>query len=77
MSDVIVTTKHLFTIPSFSTRRGFCRGKSREWAEAHGIDWREFVRDGIPAARLEETGDALAIALVSWARECESKGMVG
>ena len=59
-----VTTRHLFTIPGYSRRRGFCRDKSRAWAKRHGLDWREFVRNGIDAAELEKTGDAFALALV-------------
>lgn len=70
MRDVIVTRHHLFTIPGFSTRSGFCRGQSREWFRRHGLDWTDFVRNGIAASRLEATGDGLALALVKWAREC-------
>lgn len=73
---MIVTTQHLFTIPGFSRRRGFCRSGARSWFQRHGLDWKEFVRDGIDAARLEATGDGLACALVRWARECESKAVV-
>lgn len=69
MSDLIVTTADLFTIPGFSRRRGFCRGKSREWAERHGIDWKSFKREGIGADVLLATGDGFAIALVAWARK--------
>lgn len=68
-----VTTRHLFTIPGYSARRGFCRGQSREWARRHGLDWRAFVKQGIDAEALEATGDGLALALVKWARECEAK----
>ena len=68
-----VTTRHLFTIPGYSPRRGFCRGQSREWARRHGFDWRDFVRNGIEAERLEATGDGFALALVRWARECEQQ----
>lgn len=67
---MIVTTEHLFTIPGFSRRRGFCRGKSRDWFHAHGLDWEAFVRSGIEAETLEATGDGLALALVQWARTC-------
>lgn len=74
MSDLIVTTRHLFTIPGYSRRRGFCRGQSRAWFERHGLDWRAFVRDGIPAAQMEATGCGLAAALVEWARKCEAEG---
>ena len=67
---MIVTARHLFTSPGYSKRRGFCRGKSREWFRAHGLDWRDFVRHGIAAETLEATGDGLALALVAWARAC-------
>lgn len=70
---MIVTTKHLFTIPGFTARSGFCRGGSKQWFAAHGLDWADFVRNGIPAERMEATGDALGLALVAWARECEAK----
>jgi hypothetical protein len=67
---VIVTTRHLFTVPGFSKRQGFCRGGARRWAQAHGIDWKDFVRNGIDSERLAATGDAFALALVKWAGEC-------
>lgn len=70
---MIVTTKHLFTIPGFTARSGFCRGGSKQWFAAHGLDWADFVRNGIPAERMEATGDALGLALVAWARECAAK----
>jgi hypothetical protein len=70
---VIVTTRHLFTIPGHSTRPGFCRGKSRAWAARNGLDWKDFVRNGIPAETLEATGDGMALALVEWARKCEAQ----
>ncbi len=72
-ADLIVTTRHLFTVPGFSKRSGFCRGKSRDWFRAHGLDWADFVRNGIAAERLIATGDGLALALVAWARECEAR----
>jgi hypothetical protein len=70
---VIVTTQHLFTVPGFSKRPGFCRDGARRWARAHGFDWRDFARNGVEAERLEATGDALALALVRHARECEAQ----
>lgn len=73
MSDLIVTTTHLFTIPGFSKRRGFCRGKAKAFCARHGLDWREFVRVGVSAEVLEATGDGMALALVAWARECEAR----
>lgn len=70
---MIVTTRHVFTIRGFNTRPGFCRDGSKAWARTQGIDWGDFVRNGIESERLEATGDAFALALVAWARECESQ----
>lgn len=70
-SGLIVTTRHLFTVPGHNKRCGFCRSGTREWAKRQGLDWSDFVRNGIPAERLEATGDALALAVVAWARKCE------
>lgn len=71
---LIVTTRHMFTIPGFSTRRGFCRGQAKAWAARQGLDWADFVRNGIDAELLLATGDGFAIALVDWARKCEEQG---
>jgi len=71
---VIVTKHHLYTIPGFSVRRGFCRDGARRWFAAHGLDWRAFVTNGIDSEALSATGDGLALALVAWARECTSRG---
>lgn len=70
---MIVTFRHMRTIPGFSDKPGFCRDKSKAWAKRHGIDYRDFVRNGIDAAVLEATGDGFALALVAWARECTTQ----
>lgn len=74
---MIVTTRHLFTIPGYSKRDGFCRDRSKAWFRAHGLDWRDFVENGIDSQKLEATGDALADALVKWARDCEQQESIG
>lgn len=71
-TDVIVTITHLRGVPGFSPRPGFCAGKSREWFARHGLDWSAFVSAGIAASELEATGDAMALALVAYARETEA-----
>lgn len=71
-AGLIVTTRHLFTVPGHNRRAGFCRNGARAWCARHGIDWRDFVHNGIAAERLEATGDALAMAVVDWARKCEA-----
>ena len=74
---MIVTLRHLFTIPGYTRRPGFCRSGARAFFDRHGLDWKAFVRDGIEAERLEETGDGLALALVAWARKCEAGAIDG
>lgn len=70
---MIVTTRHLFTIPGFSRRAGFCRAGTRAWAASHGFDWRDFARNGIAIEQLDAVDDAFAQALVKWARECAAR----
>ncbi|MET3652471.1 hypothetical protein [Dyella japonica] len=66
---MIITTRDLFTIPGYSRRPGFCRSGARAWFEANGLDWSDFVKHGIDAAVLEANGDAMALAVVTWARK--------
>lgn len=67
---MIVTTRHLFTCPGFNRRPGFCRDGARRSAVALGLDWHDFVRNGIDSDKLTATGDAFALALVAWAEKC-------
>lgn len=73
---MIVTLQHVRTIPGFSARPGFCHAGARAWCATHGVEWRDFVRHGIDAGKLEAIGDAFALALVRWARECEAREAV-
>lgn len=67
-----VTFQHLRTVPARGGK-GYCSRGARPWAQQHGIDWSDFVRNGIEAERLEAIGDAFALALVKWARECDAR----
>lgn len=69
-----VTVAHLRSVRGFSPRPGFCLAKSRTWFKRHGLDWNGFLREGIDAAALEATGDALALAVVAHAREEVANG---
>ena len=60
---MIVRVQHLRLVTGYSTRPGICAKGAREWFEARGWDWRDFVRNGVDADRLRATGDAFAIAL--------------
>lgn len=48
---------------------GYCASGARRWFEAHGLDFRAFVKEGIPAEDLLATGDAMAERVVEVARE--------
>lgn len=46
-----------------------CARGARAWAERHGFDWGELLRDGWDADALEATGDHFAIQAAKVARE--------
>lgn len=46
-----------------------CFGGARPWFRRHGLDWSDFVANGVPAATLEATGDALAFRVTAEARK--------
>lgn len=68
MNEMIVTIQHLHSVPTWTTRQGYCHRQARAFFERQGWDWLAFVQGGIEAQRLLDTGDALAIALVEHAR---------
>ena len=39
---------------------GHCTRGARRWFDAHGLDFRRFMREGIDAAEFVEKGDDLA-----------------
>lgn len=67
--DVIVTVHHLHTVPSLTTRRGYCSRGARAWFKANGLDWAHFVLHGISARKLTATGDPMALRLARHAQE--------
>ena len=40
---------------------GFCVGGTRTFMERHGLDFKAFLRDGLDAADLLATGDAIGL----------------
>lgn len=59
-----------FTIrPDDVRRAGYCMSGARRWFRSHGLDFRTFLKNGIPAADLLATGDAQAIRTVEVTRE--------
>lgn len=45
-------------------RMGNCVKGSRRWFEANGFNFRDFLKNGLPAQVLWDTGDALAIRVI-------------
>lgn len=48
---------------------GYCSRGVRDFFARHSLDWQEFLNDGVPANMLENTGDAIALAVVAHARK--------
>lgn len=43
---------------------GICASGTRRWFEAQGLDFRDFMQNGISASVLAATGDAQALRVV-------------
>ena len=46
---------------------GYCNRGAKRWLADRGIVWSEFLRDGIDAEVLRESGDAMAMKAVELA----------
>ncbi|MCR6497102.1 hypothetical protein LJB71_14800 [Thermomonas sp. S9] len=60
--DVTVTIAHV-------RAAGMCVHGARTWFARHGLDFRAFLREGIPAQVMLATGDAMALRVVEVARQ--------
>lgn len=47
------------------TACGFCAAGTRRWFEAYSLDFRDFLKNGIDAAKFLATGDAAAQRVVA------------
>lgn len=45
-----------------------CSRGSRQFFEKHNLNWQDFLANGIPASKLEETGDHMALFLIEVTR---------
>lgn len=46
-----------------------CARGARYFCQTHGIDWTDFLENGVDAEVLEETGDHMALQLTAYARK--------
>lgn len=49
----------------------YCANGARRWCARMGLDWAAFVRDGIDADIMAQTGDGMALKLIEHVRESE------
>lgn len=54
---------------------GYCPAGQKRFCDAHGIDWRDYVRNGVDAQVLLDSGDDMARAMVEIARVNREKGL--
>lgn len=52
--------------------RGWCVSGAREFGKRYSLDWRTFLREGLPCEVMLATGDDLARQLVDDVRNRES-----
>lgn len=65
----VVTMEHLRSIPGYGPKPGFCTRGARAFFIRYGLNWQQFRHEGLPAEDFLQTGDALALALVAWAKQ--------
>lgn len=61
MSEIIVIQKDMRALQ-------YCSRGVRDFFKRHDLDYSDFLKNGIPAEKLLETGDAMAQAVVEVAR---------
>jgi len=59
--ELIVTMKDI-------RAANMCSNGPRQFFKRHGLDWSDFLSNGIPASKLLATGDAMARQVVEVAR---------
>ena len=45
---------------------GMCSSGARVFFERHGLDWGDFLKNGIDVETVTKTGDAMALTVVEW-----------
>jgi hypothetical protein len=53
----------------------FCNRGARQFFERHGLDWSDFIKNGLDASRVEHIDDAMLRQVVAAARQREQKGL--
>lgn len=61
MTEIKATMKHI-------RQCRMCSRGTRAFFARHGLDWTDFLKQGVPVEALEQTGDAMALQVVAAAR---------
>lgn len=61
MTELVITMRHV-------REAKLCSRGAREFCQNHGIDWSDFLKNGVTESRLESTRDALAYKVLEVAR---------
>lgn len=69
----LVKLKHLRAVRMYSNN--LCIPGSREFFKRHGLDWEDFIRNGIDVEILLGIDDAMAHEVVRKANELEGWGL--
>ena len=51
---------------------GYCNRGARAWCQRYGLDWAQFVINGVPVEVIAATGDAMGLRLAKHVREARS-----
>lgn len=54
-------------------RAGHCVSGARRWFEAHGLDFKDFLANGVPSSVMAATNDALGLRVVEIKRQTDGK----
>lgn len=73
MSSIVVTMKHA-RAAQLAGHGVLCAPGIRPWFAQHGLDYRAFLRDGLPVEEVERIGDAFASRAAQIAREEAARG---
>ncbi len=74
MSTLKVYRRHLYGEEPPCVRTRYCAPGARAFFARHGLNWSDFLRNGVDAEALAATGDAMALKAVQHAREEAERG---
>lgn len=65
---MIITVKHLYSVPTWTNKVGYCAKGARFFFKKYNLDWQDFIKNGIDEELLIATNNALALHIVAYAK---------